>query len=101
MNAYEKIKDLLAERQTLLSYSINYILLLRPYLEFRYFFNAGVDKETGICDGEGSDVIYVHPDGKEQLLGSLYGFTPDVVAKMSDRKLEKALKTSYIPSRLD
>lgn len=66
-------------------------------LKLRYFFNAGIDKETGICDGEGTDFIYIQADGEELLLGSLYGFTPDEVSRMSDIEFEQVLTTSYIP----
>ena len=66
-------------------------------LKLRYFFNAGIDKETGICDGEGTDFIYIQADGEELLLGSLYGFTPQEVSAMSDEQLERALTTSYVP----
>ena len=66
-------------------------------LKLRYFFNAGIDKETGICDGEGTDFIYIQADSEELLLGSLYGFTPQEVSAMPDEELERALTTSYVP----
>ena len=77
------------------------LLKRRERLEFRYFFNAGLDKATGICDGEGSDVFYVEPDGSERYLGALYDFTPADVAEMSDLRLEWALTTGFIAARLD
>lgn len=76
---------------------LNYVVMLRPHLEFRGFFNAGIDKETGIVDGEGCDVIYVHPEGTEQLVGQIYGYHPLDIAAMDDDEFREALSTAYRP----
>ena len=78
--------------------NIHKLLAMRHDVEMRYFFNAGLDKATGICDGEGTDFVNVHPDGSEELLGSLYGYTPGEVSRMSDIEFEQVLTTWYIPN---
>ena len=63
----------------------------RDRLIFRYFFNAGVDKETGICDGEGSDVFELDDEGQEHYLGSIYGHLPSEFSEMEDGEVEYLL----------
>ena len=72
----------------------------RERLEFRYFFNAGLDKVTGICDGEGSDIFERDDSGGLHYIGSLYGYVPSEVSEMSDDELEEAMATSGIMSNL-
>ena len=72
----------------------------RERLEFRYFFNAGLDKETGICDGEGSDVFERDDSGSLHYIGSLYGYRPGEVSEMTDDELEEAMAISGIMSNL-
>lgn len=72
----------------------------RERLEFRYFFNAGLDKETGILDGEGSDIFERDDSGGLHYIGSLYGYVPSEVSEMSDDELEEAMATSGIMSNL-
>lgn len=72
----------------------------RERLEFRYFFNAGLDKVTGICDGEGSDVFERDDSGGLHYIGSLYGYLPEDISEMSDDELEEAMATSGIISNL-
>ena len=72
----------------------------RDRLEFRYFFNAGMDWDTGICDGEGSDVFERDDSGSLHYIGSLYGYLPSEVSGMSDEELEEAMATSGIMSNL-
>lgn len=72
----------------------------RERLEFRYFFNAGLDKETGICDGEGSDIFERDDSGSLHYIGSLYGYLPGEVSEMTDDELEEAMATSGIMSNL-
>lgn len=68
----------------------------RERLEFRYFFNAGLDKVTGICDGEGSDVYELDDNGGPHYIGSLYGYLPTEVAEMTDDKLGEVMAESGI-----
>jgi len=56
----------------------------REKLEFRYFFNAGLDRITGECDLEGSDVYY---DG--HYVGSVKWVLPDELSEMEDNELEQ------------
>lgn len=72
----------------------------RERLEFRYFFNAGLDKETGILDGEGSDIFERDDSGGLHYIGSLYGYVPSEVSEMTDDELEEAIATSGIMTNL-
>lgn len=72
----------------------------RNRLEFRYFFNAGLDKVTGICDGEGSDIFERDDSGGLHYIGSLYGYLPEDISEMSDDELEEAMATSGIMTNL-
>lgn len=72
----------------------------RERLEFRYFFNAGLDKGTGICDGEGSDIYERDDSGSLHYIGSLYGYLPSEVSGMSDEELEEAMACSGIMSNI-
>lgn len=72
----------------------------RERLEFRYFFNAGLDKETGILDGEGSDIFERDDSGDLHYIGSLYGYVPSEVSEMTDDEFEEAMATSGIMSNL-
>ena len=56
----------------------------RDNLEFRYFFNAGIDRVTCICDAEGTDVFQ---DGK--YIGSIYWKTPNEIASLDDDELDE------------
>lgn len=73
----------------------------RKRLEFRYFFNAGLDKDTGICDGEGCDVIKLDEQGTEQYIGSIYGVLPGDIPGMTDEALENLLAAYGMLPRLD
>ena len=68
----------------------------RERLEFRSFFNAGPDKVTGICDGEGSDIFERDDSGGLHCIGSLYGYLPEEISEMSDAELEEAIAISGI-----
>lgn len=63
----------------------------RDRLEFRYFFNAGLDRTTGICDGEGCDVMKLDEDGHKKYIGSIYGVLPGDISGMDDTALENLL----------
>jgi hypothetical protein len=56
----------------------------REKLEFRYFFNAGIDRITCECDVEGTDVF---EDG--HYIGSVKWKTPEELEEMSDNELEE------------
>ena len=72
----------------------------RERLEFRYFFNAGLDRTTGILDGEGSDIFERDDSGGLHYIGSLYGYVPSEVSEMTDDEFEEAMATSGIMSNL-
>ena len=63
----------------------------RDKLIFKYFFNAGLDKETGICDGEGCDIMKLDDEGNEEYVGSIYGVLPGDISGMDDTALENLL----------
>lgn len=68
----------------------------RDRLEFRYFFNAGLDKVTGICDGEGCDIFEHKDPGGLCYVGSLYGYLPSDVSEMTDSELEEVMAAAGI-----
>lgn len=53
-------------------------------LTFKYFFNAGVDKVTGDCDLEGTDVFE-----NGHYIGSVRWKIPEELEEMSDEELEQ------------
>ena len=63
----------------------------RNRLEFRYFFNAGLDKTTCQCDVEGSDVF---EDG--HYIGSINWVTPSEISEMEDDEVEELLAENGI-----
>ena len=66
----------------------------RDKFEFRYYFNAGINKATGMCDEEGSDVF----DDNYVLhyIGSLPYIYPGDIADMTDEELEVAFDQNMI-----
>lgn len=56
----------------------------RSKLEFKYFFNAGYDRTTGLCDAEGTDVF---EDG--HYVGSINYKLPSELSEMDDSELEE------------
>ena len=63
----------------------------REDFEFRYFFNAGLDKITCQCDAEGSDVYY-----KGHYIGSIYWVCPSDISQMEDDEVEELFKENGI-----
>ena len=63
----------------------------REKLTFEYFFNAGIDRTTGECDVEGSDIFL---DG--HYVGSVNWKTPDEREEMTDDELEEEFACSGI-----
>lgn len=63
----------------------------RNKLEFRYFFNAGLDRATCQCDVEGSDVF---EDG--HYIGSINWVVPSEISEMTDDELEELLAENNI-----
>ena len=63
----------------------------REELEFKYFFNAGIDRVTGECDVEGSDVFH-----KGHYVGSINWTLPSEIACMDDDEVENLLVTNGI-----
>lgn len=75
-------------------------MIQRDSLEFSYFFNAGIDRVTGMCDAEGSDVFEVDNSGSRHYLGSLYDVHPTDISEMGDDELEELLACNNIFSNL-
>jgi hypothetical protein len=65
-------------------------------LEFRYFFNAGLDKATGICDGEGTDIYERDDTGDLHYVGSLYGYLPEEISGMTESELDEVMEAAGI-----
>jgi hypothetical protein len=63
----------------------------REKLEFREFFNAGLDRITGECDLTGSDVFY-----EGHYVGSVKWVTPEELSEMEDDELEQQFKWNDI-----
>lgn len=63
----------------------------REEFEFRYFFNAGIDRVTCQCDVEGSDVFQ-----NGHYIGSLNWVHPMDIAEMTDDELEELFKENGI-----
>lgn len=71
----------------------------RLLYRFDYFFNAGVDKETGLCDVEGSDVYINRGNrwvGRWEYAGSVNYMLPEEMYALSDRELETVLDQNNI-----
>ena len=60
---------------------------------FRYFFNAGLNKQTGICDEEGSDVF---DEETNEFIGTISGVTPDSIEEMDEADFYNLLEDNYI-----
>lgn len=60
----------------------------------RYFFNAGLDKRTGVCDAEGTD--FYDADDEDHYIGSAYGVTPTELVEMDEEEFQQVLEDNYI-----
>lgn len=63
----------------------------REHLEFRYFFNAGIDRETCECDAEGTDVFE-----NGNYIGSVKHKMPVELSAMDDYELERIFAENEI-----
>jgi hypothetical protein len=63
----------------------------REELEFKYFFNAGLDRVTCECDVEGTDVFQ-----NGHYIGSVKWKLPDEVEELDDYELEIVLAENGI-----
>ena len=59
----------------------------------RYFFNAGLDKRTGVCDEEGTDF---YDEDTNEWLGSVSGVTPDEIEEMDESEFQTLLEENYL-----
>lgn len=59
----------------------------------RYFFNAGLDKRTGVCDAEGTE-FYDEDTG--EYIGEVGGYTPEEIEEMTEEEFTKLLDDNYI-----
>lgn len=59
----------------------------------RYFFNAGLDKRTGVCDEEGTDFF---DEDTNEWLGSVSGVTPDEIEEMGENEFQTLLEENYL-----
>ena len=58
---------------------------------FRYFFNAGLDKRTGICDGEGVDCYIIDEAGNYHFTQEVYDVTLEDIENMTDKEFDEFL----------
>ncbi len=58
----------------------------RDELTFERFFNAGIDRITGECDVEGTDVFH-----NGHYVGSIKWVYPTEISEMEDDELEQLL----------
>lgn len=68
----------------------------RERLTFTMFFNAGIDRITGMCDVEGSDVFEYDDDGTPHYIGSINWVLPEDISMMDDDELENLLAENGI-----
>ena len=61
--------------------------------KMKYYFNAGLNNETGVCDEEGTDVFYEDTDA---YIGNIVGYTPSELEEMSESRFQEILEENYI-----
>ena len=59
----------------------------------RYFFNAGLDKRTGICDEEGTEF---YDEDTNEYIGQVNGVTPTEIEEMDETAFQQLLEDNYI-----
>lgn len=55
---------------------------------FRYFFNAGLNKKTLVCDEEGTDVF---DEDTGEFVGQIVGVSPDEIIELTEEDFEDLL----------
>lgn len=68
-------------------------IVTRGGYSFKYFFNAGLNKKTGICDEEGVDVFDADT---HEYLDSIGGVDVEDIEEMSESEFNKMLTDNYI-----
>ena len=58
---------------------------------FRNFFNAGLDKMTGVCDGEGVDIYDIDDQGEAHFVAMVYGVFVSDIYDMTDSEFDNFL----------
>jgi hypothetical protein len=69
----------------------NFIELERDGYGFRYFFNAGFDKATGMCDAEGVEVYEIDAKGEPRYTGVVFNKTIENVQDMNDNEFSRMI----------
>ena len=64
---------------------------VRDGYAFRYFFNAGYDKVTGLCDAEGTDVFTLDENGGLHYVQSAYGILPADIMDKTEEEFDNFL----------
>ena len=59
----------------------------------RYFFNAGLNRETCICDEEGTE-FYDEDTG--DYIGQVNNITPEEIEEMTEEEFQQLLEDNYI-----
>lgn len=60
---------------------------------FKDYFNAGLNKKTGVCDEEGVDV---YDEDSNTYIGNIAGVSSDEVEEMAESKFAELLEDNYI-----
>lgn len=60
---------------------------------FKDYFNAGLDKKTGICDDEGVDI---YDEDTNKYIDSISGVSTDEIELMDEQDFVKLLEDNYI-----
>ena len=59
----------------------------------RYFFNAGLNRETGVCDEEGTEF---YDDETGEYVGQVENLTPSEIEEMGESEFQQLLEDNYI-----
>lgn len=60
----------------------------------RYYFNAGINKKTCVCDEEGTDIY--DANDTDHYIGCVSGYSPSELMAMSEDEFYAVLEENYI-----
>lgn len=76
-----------------MAWNINDMDAVRNGYAMRSFFNAGLNRETLVCDEEGTDI---YDEETLEYIGSVSGIQPSELMDMDDAEFEKTLEENGI-----
>lgn len=71
-------------------------IITRENYGFKYFFNAGLDRDTMQCDEEGSIVCEKDKEGHYHIVGEISWVTPKDIEDMTDEEFHRCLAENGI-----